>query len=236
MKIALIGYGKMGHEVEKVALKRGHDIVFRTNAGLTDATDEIRNADAAIEFSQPDAAADNLLICMKKGVPVVCGTTGWYTRLPEIKAACAELSGSLLYSTNFSIGVNIMFHLNKQLAAIMHQLDEYEPGIHEIHHIHKLDKPSGTALTLTEGILSNLKRKKSWTLDQPAAADQLWIHTERIGEAPGTHIVSYESEIDIIRLEHIAKNRVGFALGAVKAAEWLKDKKGSYTMNDFLKF
>jgi 4-hydroxy-tetrahydrodipicolinate reductase len=236
MKIAIIGYGKMGKEIEQIAIARGHEIVLKISEAITEQTLGLSGADVAIEFSRPDAAANNIIEINKRRIPVVCGTTGWYNRLDEVKANVHENDTALLYSTNFSIGVNIVFHLNKILASIMHSLDEYDPRILEIHHVHKLDKPSGTAITLAEGILNELKRKEDWKLDEINNPSELLISSERTDEVPGTHSVIYESSIDKIELNHIAKNRVGFALGAVKAAEWLHDKKGTYTMRDYLKF
>ncbi len=236
MKIAIVGYGKMGKEIEQVAISRGHEIVAKISEAITEQTFGLDGADVAIEFSRPDAAANNILELSKRRIPTVCGTTGWYNRLDEVKSSIHEHESALLYSTNFSIGVNIVFHLNKLLASIMHSLDEYDPRILEIHHVHKLDKPSGTAITLAEGIINELKRKDNWKLDETDTNNQLLIESVRTDEVPGTHSVVYESSIDKIELNHIAKNRVGFALGAVKAAEWLHDKKGTYTMRDYLKF
>jgi len=235
VKIALIGYGKMGKEIEQIALSRGHEIVFTSNHAITNSSDQIKSADVAIEFSQPDAAANNILACFDLGIPVVVGTTGWYNRLNEIKSEAESKGGTLLYATNFSIGVNILFHINEKLASIMNDVQEYEPSIQEIHHLQKLDKPSGTAITIAEGILQNLDRKKQWTLDEPSA-DDLHIDVLREPEVPGTHIIKYDSEVDFIEIKHEAKSRKGFALGAVKAAEWLQNKKGVFTMKDFLKF
>ena len=235
MKIALIGYGKMGKEIEQIALSRGHEIVFTSNHAITNSSDQIKSADVAVEFSQPDAAANNILACFDLGIPVVVGTTGWYNRLNEIKSEAESKGGTLLYATNFSIGVNILFHMNEKLASIMNDVQEYEPSIQEIHHLQKLDKPSGTAITIAEGILQNLDRKKQWTLDEPSA-DDLHIDVLREPEVPGTHIIKYDSEVDFIEIKHEANSRKGFALGAVKAAEWLQNKKGVFTMKDFLKF
>jgi 4-hydroxy-tetrahydrodipicolinate reductase len=235
VKIALIGYGKMGKEIEQIALSRGHEIVFTSNHAITNSSDQIKSADVAIEFSQPDAAANNILACFDLGIPVVVGTTGWYNRLNEIKSEAESKGGTLLYATNFSIGVNILFHINEKLASIMNDVQEYEPSIQEIHHLQKLDKPSGTAITIAEGILQNLDRKKQWTLDEPSV-DDLHIDVLREPEVPGTHIIKYDSEVDFIEIKHEAKSRKGFALGAVKAAEWLQNKKGVFTMKDFLKF
>ena len=236
MKIALIGYGKMGKEIEEIAISRGHEIVFKASEAITPETFGLELAEVAIEFSQPHAAAANILECFNRKIPVVVGTTGWYGRLNEIKDACREQNGALLYSTNFSIGVNIVFHINEVIGKMMNELDEYDPSILEIHHIHKLDKPSGTAITMAEGILSTVSRKKEWVNDATEQMDKLSIISERTDEVPGTHTISYESSVDKIELTHIAKNRKGFALGAVKGAEWLFGKTGTYSMRDFLKF
>ncbi len=236
MKIALIGYGKMGKEIEEIAISRGHEIVFKASEAINSSTVGLDAADVAIEFSQPHAAADNILECFNRNIPVVVGTTGWYGRINEVKDACHEHNGSILYSTNFSIGVNIVFHINEILGKLMNDLDEYDPSILEIHHIHKLDKPSGTAITMAEGILSAVTRKKEWINESSEEAEKLSIVSERTDEVPGTHVISYESAVDKIELTHIAKNRKGFALGAVKGAEWLFGKTGTYSMRDFLKF
>jgi 4-hydroxy-tetrahydrodipicolinate reductase len=209
--------------------------VFTSNHAISTSSDQFKAADVAIEFSQPDAAANNILACFELGVPVVVGTTGWYNRLNEIKSEAEGKGGTLLYATNFSIGVNILFHINEKLASIMNDVQEYEPSIQEIHHLQKLDKPSGTAITIAEGILQNLDRKKQWTLDETSSED-LHIDVLREPEVPGTHIIKYDSEVDFIEIKHEAKSRKGFALGAVKAAEWLQNKKGVFTMKDFLKF
>ncbi|MFM2000085.1 MAG: 4-hydroxy-tetrahydrodipicolinate reductase [Bacteroidota bacterium] len=236
MKIALIGYGKMGKEIEEIAISRGHEIVFKASEAINSSTIGLEEADVAIEFSQPHAAANNILECFNRKIPVVVGTTGWYGRLNEVKDACHEHNGAILYSTNFSIGVNIVFHINEILGKLMNDLDEYDPSILEIHHIHKLDKPSGTAITMAEGILSAVTRKKEWINESSEEAEKLSIVSERTDEVPGTHVISYESAVDKIELTHIAKNRKGFALGAVKGAEWLFGKTGTYSMRDFLKF
>lgn len=236
MKIALIGYGKMGKVIEEIAIQRGHEIVFKTSVGLTPSSIGLEEADVAIEFSRPDAAVHNILQCIERQLPVVVGTTGWYNRIEEVKSACAEKNAAVLHSTNFSIGVNVVFHINEQLARVMNELDEYDVHIREIHHIHKLDKPSGTGISLAEGILAHLDRKTAWGSDLHEAGQALNIISERTDEVPGTHEVTYESSVDQIVLTHIAKNRKGFALGAVKGAEWLFGKQGVYSMRDFLKF
>lgn len=236
MKVAIIGYGKMGREIEEILIQRGHEITLRSTAEAPFIPSDLAGTDVAIEFTTPETAVDNIYKCFEANCPVVVGTTGWYNRLNELKSAVAERNQSLLYASNFSIGVNLVFHINKILAQAMDQLDEYDPAILEIHHTAKLDKPSGTAITLAEGILDNLKRKTKWVNDSTVDSSELSIISQREGEVPGTHVVTYTSPVDHISLVHQAINRKGFALGAVKAAEWLKDKKGSFSMNDFLKF
>jgi 4-hydroxy-tetrahydrodipicolinate reductase len=236
MQIALIGYGKMGREIESVLTERGHDVTLRVTEEHPAVAEDLRGSDVAIEFSRPDAAVDNILKCFEADVPVVVGTTGWYGRLPEVRLEAARGNRAMLYATNFSIGVQLMFHLNRELAKIMEQLDEYEPGIMEIHHAAKLDAPSGTAITLAEGILDHIKRKTSWVNHLAENPGELSIISERQGEVPGTHMVTWNSRNDNISLIHEARNRRGFALGAVKAAEWLHGRRGVYTMHDFLKF
>jgi 4-hydroxy-tetrahydrodipicolinate reductase len=232
MKIAILGFGKMGHEIEKILIQRGHEVTLRASRHAPFVAADLVGTDVAIEFSTPATVVDNIYKCFEAKCPVVVGTTGWYGRLPELRTEALNSGAALLYSTNFSIGVNVVFHLNKALARIMDQLDEYEPSMVEIHHLAKLDSPSGTAITLAEGILENLKRKESWVNH----ANELSIVSKREGEVPGTHIISYDSEVDTIQLIHQAKNRRGFALGSVKAAEWLVGKQGVFTMSDFLKF
>lgn len=243
MKIALLGYGKMGQEIEKLAIARGHEItlkIFFENAHeLT--IDNLKQADIAIEFSTPDTASEHIKLCIDAGVPVVVGTTGWYNQLPMLQVAAEQRGGALLYSTNFSIGVNLFFHLNKKLAALMNKYPEYNVSIEEIHHTQKLDAPSGTAITTAEGVLGNLDRKKEWknVMEGENAADlaaqDLVITSVRTENVPGTHTVNYSSTIDSIELKHTAFNRQGFALGAITAAEWLKGRKGTFTMDDVLK-
>lgn len=243
MKIALLGYGKMGQEIEKLAIARGHEIalkIFFENAHeLT--LDNLRKADVAIEFSTPDTAPDHIKLCIEAGVPVVVGTTGWYHHLPILQVAAEQRKGALLYSTNFSIGVNLFFHLNKKLAVLMNKYPEYNVAIEEIHHTQKLDAPSGTAITTAEGVLASLERKKEWknTMQGEStshvAAQDLLITSVRTENVPGTHTVNYYSTIDSIELKHTAFNRQGFALGAITAAEWLKGRNGIFTMDDVLK-
>ncbi|MGI6047874.1 MAG: 4-hydroxy-tetrahydrodipicolinate reductase [Petrimonas sp.] len=237
MKIALIGYGKMGHEIEKIALQRGHEIVCTIDINENDKFDspEFKNADVAIEFTSPDSALQNYRRAFAANVPVVSGTTGWLEHLNEIKATCENDGQTFFYASNFSLGVNIFFALNNHLAKIMNQFPDYDVRMEETHHIHKLDAPSGTAIALAEGILENLDRKKSWLLNETQKESELEIKAFREGEVPGIHTVVYESEADSIRITHDAKSRKGFALGAILAAEFTKGKKGFLGMKDMLK-
>lgn len=236
MKIALIGYGKMGRMIEKTALGRGHEIVSIIDVDNTSdfASEEYASADVAIEFTTPSTAVDNILKSFAVGVPVVCGTTGWMEHLDRIKAMCANSEGTLFYSSNYSLGVNIFMAVNRYLSKIMEGFEQYNPSIEEIHHIHKLDHPSGTAITLAEGILSEISRKKTWTENKDA--DGLLITHGREGEVPGIHTITWDSAEDVISMRHEAKGREGLALGAVAAAEWLVGKQGFFTMSDMLKF
>ena len=238
MKIALIGYGKMGHIIERIALERGHEIVSIIDKdNLADFNSEaFKSADAAIEFSMPSAAMDNYAKCFAAGVPVVAGTTGWLSRIDEIKDACKDGKQTFFYASNFSIGVNIFFAMNKYLAKIMNKFPAYNVRMEEVHHIHKLDSPSGTAITLAEGILENIDAKTSWTEDKEPTGDQLEITAFRRDEVPGIHTIIYESDVDTLSMTHDAKSREGFALGAVVAAEFINGKKGFYTMDDLMKF
>ncbi len=238
MKIALIGYGKMGKEIEKIALKRGHEIVSIIDDKSVDEFDTPRfaSADVAIEFTTPATAYDNFMKAFDHNIPVVSGTTGWLDRLSEIKEICKNDDKTFFYASNFSLGVNIFFAVNEYLAKIMNQFTDYEVSMEEIHHIHKLDAPSGTGITLAEGILQNIDRKSKWSLDKATLSTDLVINSLREGEVPGIHEVFYESDADIISIKHDAKNRKGFALGAVLAAEFSHDKKGFLGMKDMLKF
>jgi len=237
MNIALIGYGKMGHAIEEVAVSRGHQVVLRVGIeNMEDNTVEnIRKADVAIEFSGPDIAADNLKRCIDAGTPVVCGTTGWLERYDEIKKYCLTRNGAFLYASNFSIGVNIFFELNSYLAKMMDGHKEYAISLEELHHTQKKDAPSGTAITLAEGILNRQSDKKKWVNEPTEDPSILPIISIREDPAPGTHKVVYHSAIDDISITHTAHSRKGFALGAVLAAEFLKDKKGVFGMKDVLK-
>ena len=235
MKIALLGYGKMGKEIEKIALEKGHSIglkVTSENAEFSPA--ELLGIDVAIEFSRPEFAVSNIKKCFDANVPVVVGTTGWYEYLDEIETICVARNQTLLYATNFSIGVNLFFKLNTQLAQLMNNYPEYKVEVEEIHHTQKLDAPSGTAITLAEQVIENLDRKEGWTIDAPSTKKQ--IHIAALGEenVPGTHSITYTSDIDDIEITHTAKSRDGFALGAVLAAEFMSGKTGIYQMKDVL--
>lgn len=237
MKIALIGYGKMGHAIEQIALQRGHEIVSVIDVNNQEdfMSDAFKSADVAIEFSMPAVAMDNYRRAFAAGVPVVSGTTGWLEHLPEIKEAC-KAGQTFFYASNFSLGVNIFFALNKYLAKIMNDFPAYDVRMVETHHVHKLDAPSGTAITLAEGLIDNIERKNKWVEGKEPAEDEIGICSVREGEVPGIHTVIYESDVDTISITHDAKSRMGFALGAVVAAEFTCGKKGFLTMQDMLKF
>ncbi len=237
MKIALIGYGKMGKTIEKIAIARGHEIVARIDKDNQEDFDsaEFRSADVAIEFSMPQSAMDNFRKAFAAGVKVVSGTTGWLENMPEVKEACKN-GNTLFYSSNYSLGVNIFFAVNRYLAKIMEEFDNYDVRMEETHHIHKLDAPSGTAITLAEGIIENISRKESWVEGVEPKDKELGITSFRRDEVPGIHTIIYESDVDTITITHDAKSRAGFALGAVIAAEFTKDKTGFLTMQDMLKF
>lgn len=238
MKIAILGYGKMGHAIEQIAVSRGHEIVLAINdLNLQDLTTEnIRKADVAIEFSNPDSAMENILFCLKENVAVVCGTTGWLKNLATVENTCRELNGSFLYASNFSVGVNIFFELNKKLASLLKAHPAYNVAIEEIHHTHKKDAPSGTAITLAEQILSFSDKKNKWVNGKSENDNELSIISKRIDEVPGTHSIKYTSDIDDIEIIHTAHNRQGFAEGAVLAAEYITGKKGIFSMKDVLNF
>ena len=236
MKIALLGYGKMGMAIEEVALQRGHEIVLKVNIdNLEDNTIEnIRKADVSIEFTGPESAFENVKRSIDSGVPVVCGSTGWLHQFEEAKKYCEKKNGALLYASNYSVGVNIFFALNKTLASLMAPHKEYDVFVTEIHHTQKKDAPSGTAITLAEQVLEKLTRKKKWVNSQSRNPDDLVILSERIDPAAGTHHVHYHSDIDDLEIIHTAHNRKGFATGAVLAAEFLHNKKGVFSMSDVL--
>jgi 4-hydroxy-tetrahydrodipicolinate reductase len=235
MKIALIGYGKMGREIEAIALQRGHQIVLKVNkSNIEELKDEdYLKADVAIEFSTPHTVLDNMKKCFELQLPVVVGTTGWYDQFDEMVALCEMRGSGLFYATNFSVGMNLFFKVNKYLAEMMDKYSEYDVSMEEIHHIHKLDKPSGTAITLASQIIEKIGRKTSCSIDKKGK-DVLFIKDIREGEVPGTHIIKYHSHIDDIEIMHKAHNRKGFALGAVLAAEFMNGKKGVYTMSDLI--
>jgi 4-hydroxy-tetrahydrodipicolinate reductase len=232
MKIALLGYGRMGKEIEKIALQRGHEIVLKIEEKQTF---DITLADVAIDFSIPSAAFENITHCFQHGVPVISGTTGWLDKYQEAVDLCNQHNGGFIYASNFSLGVNLFFELNRKLANMMKAWQDYDISIEEIHHTKKLDAPSGTAITLAEGIIENTS-KETWELneDQEIKENTLPITAQRIPDVPGTHSVAYDSEIDSIEIKHTAHNRKGFALGAVVAAEWIVGKTGVYTMKDVL--
>ncbi|MES2268293.1 MAG: 4-hydroxy-tetrahydrodipicolinate reductase [Bacteroidota bacterium] len=247
MKIALLGYGKMGKIIEKIAHHRKHEIVLKIDNNNLDelTTENLQKADVAIEFSTPATVLGNIESCFKAGVPIVVGTTGWHHEITQIKEQCEYHKASFIYATNFSVGVNVFFHVNKILAKLMNNYPYYDVQVEEIHHTQKLDSPSGTAITIAEGIIDNLDSKKEWKNvlisddkpdDETVATNELLIESLRIENVPGTHTVIYDSEIDTIEFKHTAHNRNGFALGAVLAAEWIKDKKGFYSVEDMFDF
>jgi len=236
LQIILIGYGRMGQEIEKAAKKRGHSILFSVDKDDQNklTAENLKQADVAIEFSIPEAAFDNIMTCFKSGVPVVSGTTGWLDNFYKIRKYCSEHDNAFFYASNFSIGVNLFFQANKYLARIMNSYPNYDVGIEEIHHKHKLDAPSGTAVTLAELIMKEIQSKQKWTKEVDTDADEISVQSRREGEIPGIHEVTYESEFDQIQVKHSAKSREGFSLGAVMAAEFLVGKTGIYSMDDLL--
>jgi len=235
MKIAIIGYGKMGKEIEQIAISRGHEIglIIDQNNSKELCSDQLNDIDVAIEFTNPDSAYTNYLECFKANVPVVSGTTGWLDKMEDVKDYCQKGSG-FFYASNFSLGVNLFFELNKKLAKLMAPFNEYNVDMEEIHHIHKLDSPSGTALTLADGILENHPKKDKWIETTSMKEDELSILAKRHGAVPGTHSITWHSEVDEISIQHQAYSRKGFALGAVLAAEFMPKKTGFYGMNDLL--
>ena len=245
MKIAILGFGKMGQIIEQFAMERGHDVVLKVNAdNLEELTvSNLKNADVAIDFSTPDCVLQNIALCFDAGVAIVVGTTGWYGRLQEVKNQCIEGNNTLLYASNFSVGVNVFFFVNRVLAKIMNRYPQYEVQVEEIHHTEKLDSPSGTAMSIAEGIIGELNRKNEWVNELIGShselitkPDQLLIESHRIEDVPGTHTVIYSSEVDDIELKHKAHSRAGFALGAVLAAEWVNGKNGFYNVTDMFDF
>lgn len=245
MNIALLGYGKMGQLIEKIAIDRNHEIVLIIDENNRDQVtiEDLQKADIAIDFSTPHAILENINFCLEANVPVVIGTTGWYDQLEEIRKRCLAGNNTLMYGSNFSIGVNVFFHINKLLAKAMSPYKQYEVQVEEIHHTQKLDAPSGTAITIAEGILENYESKSTWVNNVIGENDdiipkhnQLLIESHRLEDVPGTHTVLYSSEVDQIEFKHTAHSRSGFALGAVIAAEWLEGKVGFYNVKDMFKF
>ncbi|TAE21387.1 MAG: 4-hydroxy-tetrahydrodipicolinate reductase [Cytophagales bacterium] len=239
MNILLLGYGKMGRTIEQIALDRGHRIVGRIDLNNRHELDQLADdaVDAAIEFSTPDSVVANLTYCFGRKWPVVCGTTGWLSERPAVEALCRKRKGAFFYASNYSIGVNLFFKLNKTLAKFMHQYPSYRVSMTEIHHTEKKDSPSGTAITLAEGLMDHLPGKTRWqegTGEVADADDAVMIESKREGTVPGTHTIRYESEVDRIEISHVAHSRQGFALGAVIAAEWLAGREGVFGMNDLL--
>lgn len=226
----------MGKEIEKIALTRGHSIVLKVDKNNADTytLDELKKADAVIEFSVPHSAVDNIYKCFSADVPVVVGTTGWLDKLDEVKAKCASGNQALFYASNYSIGVNLFFKLNQYLAKLMNAYPEYNVAMEEVHHVHKLDAPSGTAITLANQVIEQITDKTKWVNQASDNKNELGIVSKRIDEVPGTHTITYSSEVDDISITHLAHNRKGFALGAVIAAEWIVGKKGVFGMNDML--
>lgn len=230
MKIALVGYGKMGKIIDEISLSRGHEVVARLKE--TPTKESLNDADVVIEFSNPEAAFENIKVCLENKIPVICGTTGWLDKKPEIERIAVEQNSAFLYGSNFSLGVNLFFAINEKLAKLMNNVDEYQCQLEEIHHIHKKDAPSGTAISIAEGIIENSKYE-AWKLDE-TKDKELGIFAIREDEVPGTHSVFYRSEVDEIEIKHTAFNRNGFALGAVIAAEWIVGKQGVFSMKDVL--
>jgi len=235
MRIILLGYGKMGRTIDRLARERGHEIVARIDVDNQHVLETV-TGDVAIEFSHPEAAFENVKNCLLKNIPVVCGTTGWLARKKEIEHLCEAQDGAFFYASNYSVGVNLFFKVNEYLSRLVAGFPEYDVRMDEIHHVEKKDAPSGTAITLAESILSNSKRKKRWVGEKTGKSEDLYISSFRIDQVPGTHIVKYESMIDDIEIKHTAHSREGFARGAVMVAEWIVGKKGILTMDDYLDF
>lgn len=234
MNIALWGYGKMGKTIEKIAKERGNTISAIIDLDTDPNQVNWSNIDVVIEFTQPESAFDNISFCLNKQKAVISGTTGWLDQKEAVEALCRQREAAFFYASNFSIGVNLFFKLNEQLAKLMNKHEAYEVSMEEIHHIHKKDSPSGTGITLAEGIIKHLDRKRKWHEEGDGNKESIKINTSRMGEVPGTHSVIYKSAIDEIKITHEAYSREGFAKGAVLVAEWIKDKKGVLSMDDFL--
>lgn len=236
MKAVLLGYGQMGREIEQILLDRGDSVIGKISRINSDSLPEVlaQNPDVVFEFSSPESAVENIRQCLSAGVKVVCGSTGWYDSLPEMEALCREQEGTLFYAPNFSVGVFVFMQAAARLSALLGSNDSYNCSITEIHHLKKKDAPSGTAIRLAETILPEIPRLKGWKLGVPESKGHLIIHAKREDEVPGTHILEWDSSVDVIRLEHLAKGRKGFASGAVAAAHWIQDKKGVFSMADML--
>ncbi len=236
MNLALIGYGKMGKEIEKIAVSRGHKItlIIDINNPGDLTVENLKKCDVAIEFTIPGSAVNNYNICFEAGIPVVSGTTGWLDKKDEVIAKCNKLDGTFFYSSNFSLGVNLFFEINRKLAELMANRTEYKVEMTEVHHIHKLDAPSGTAISLVEDMLEKLPGKTNWVNDKTPAENEINIKSERVGEVPGIHTIKYESEVDFIEITHSSKSRKGLAFGTVLAAEYCYGRKGILTMKDLL--
>ena len=234
MNIALIGYGKMGKEIEAIATSRDHTIGLKLDSTHTIESADLSNIDVAIDFSVPKSAVSNIKACLNVKLPIIVGTTGWMENLEEIKNLCKTTDGALFYASNFSLGVNIMFDANEKLAKMMNPHISYNVSVEETHHTEKLDSPSGTAISLAEGLMNNLDRKSKWINEATSDEETIAIISNREGNVPGTHSVTYDSSVDIIEIKHTAKGRAGFAIGAVVAAEWLPGKQGVFTMKDLL--
>lgn len=237
MRIALLGYGKMGQAIDAIATERGNEISFKVNIDNPEDINKISkdNTDVVIEFTQPGSAVDNINTILSKGVPIIVGTTGWLDHYDEVSSHCEKIGGTMLYASNYSLGVNIFFRLNEFLAKLMNGR-EYKAQMEEIHHTQKLDAPSGTAITLAEGMIAELSNKSAWVNKETNNDNEVGIVSIREPNVPGTHGIHYQSEVDTIEIKHTAHSRKGFALGAVLVAEWIKDKKGVLTMKDFLGF
>ena len=238
MRVLILGYGKMGKAIEEIAEERGHTIAHKININNTQALKFIdpKSVDVAVEFSQPDAAFENISYCLHHKIPVISGTTGWLDRKPELEEICMNNDGAFFYTSNFSLGVNLFFKLNEVLAQMMEQQPGYRVEMVEIHHTEKLDAPSGTAISLAEGLIKNLSSKSKWENKSSEEESVVPIISLREPNVPGTHIIKYTSDVDDIQIKHTAKSRTGFALGAVLVAEWILDKKGVLSMKDFMKF
>ena len=236
MKIALLGYGKMGKEIEKIALERKHEIVLKIDIDNSRDlnTEKLKNADVAIDFSIPDCAYTNIMKCFESGTPIVCGTTGWLEKFNDVVNYCKQNNKTFFYASNYSVGANIFFRVNKYLAEMMNRFPGYDVEMQEIHHIHKIDAPSGTAITLAQGIIEKIDRKRKWELNNQSSPESIKIVATREGEVPGTHIVNYDSFVDVIEIKHAAKSRKGLALGAVLAAEFIIGKTGYFNMDNLM--